>query len=207
MTNSVDIIAILSTTPTSVLCSAHQEVRAMHGAIAPLFKEIRIFGPAKTVKIEPGENAAIHRAVHNAKTGDVIVVDAGGDQSSGHFGELLATSCQHRGVAGLVIDGTVRDVEDIRALRFPVFCLGACPAQTTKSPGGEIDVAINCAGVSVRAGDYVAGDADGVAIIPRDLAQLVAERSIDVMRREEMIKKRLANGETTFEIFGIDADQ
>ena len=204
MTGAVDRFAIFSTTPTSVLCSAHQGVRAMHGAIGPLFDGARVFGRAKTAKIEPGENAAIHRAAHSAEPGDVLVVEAGGDQSSGPFGELLATSCQHRGIAGLVIDGTVRDVEDIRRLGFPVFCLGACPAQTKKTPVGEVDAEIICGGVIVRPGDYVVGDADGVAIIPKDLAQLVAVQSIDVMQREVAIKKRLTNGETTVEIFDID---
>lgn len=205
--NNTNITEILSATPTSVLCSAHPQVRAMYGAIAPLFDGAKFFGPAKTVKINPGENAAIHRAAHTAKAGDILVIEAGGDQSSGPFGELLATSCQHRGVAGMVIDGTVRDVEDICRLGFPVFCLGACPAQTKKSPVGDIDIEISCAGVAVRPGDYIAGDADGVVVIPKTFAQTVAEQSLDVKKREQALKIRIANGETTFDIFEIGGAQ
>jgi 4-hydroxy-4-methyl-2-oxoglutarate aldolase len=181
------------------------DVGAMKSSISPLFRGAKFVGPAKTARILPGENAAIHRAVHTAKRGDILVVDGGGNTSFGPFGDILTTCCQNQGIAGAVIDSTIRDTEEIRALRFPVFCLGAHPAATGKSDPGEIDITIVCGGVRVRPGDFIVGDDDGVVVVPQELAQEVADRAAVVAGKEELIMARLAGGETTFEIVGLDS--
>ncbi len=175
----------------------------MNAALAPLFDAVRIHGPARTARIVPGENAAIHRAIHFARPGEVLVV-ASGDRSFGPFGELLARSCLGRGVGGLVIDGTIRDTARLKEMRFPVFCLGANPRPTRKSNPGEIDVEIQCAGVRVRPGDIVVGDDDGVVVVPGEITHEVADRVRVLTRREESVRKRLESGESTCEIFGIE---
>lgn len=199
-----EIVQALGRFPSGNLCNASPEVRAMRSVIAPLYPGAKIVGLAKTAKIRPGENAAIHRAVHTAKRGDILVVDGGGDRSFGPFGDILATCCQNQGIGGVVIDSTIRDIAEIRELRFPVFCLGAHPAATSKSDPGEIDVEIVCGGVRVRPGDFIAGDDDGVVVVPREIAQQVADSASAVAEKEELIKARLSRGETTCEIFGID---
>ena len=199
-----EIVQALGKFPSGNLCNASPEVRAMRSVIAPLYPGAKIVGLAKTAKIRPGENAAIHRAVHTAKRGDILVIDGGGDRSFGPFGDILATCCQNQGIAGAIIDSTIRDVAEIRELRFPVFCLGAHPAATGKSDPGEIDVEIVCGGVRVRPGDFIAGDDDGVVVVPREIAQQVADSASAVAEKEELIKARLSRGETTCEIFGID---
>lgn len=176
----------------------------MRSAIAALYPGARVSGPAKTVKIRPGENAAIHRAVHTANSGDILVVDGGGSTSFGPFGDILATCCQNQGIGGAIVDSTIRDIAEIRELQFPVFSLGANPAATGKSDPGEIDVEIVCGEVRVRPGDFIIGDDDGVVVVPREIAQQVADRAVAVAEQEELIKARLARGETTCEIFGID---
>lgn len=198
-----EIVAALGRFPSGNLCNALPDVAAMQSSIMPLFHGAKFVGPAKTARIRPGENAAIHRAVHTAKRGDILVVDGGGDRSFGPFGDILATCCQNQGIAGAVIDSTIRDTEEIRELRFPVFCLGAHPAATGKSETGEIDIEINCGGVRVRPGDFIVGDDDGVVVVPREVAQQVADSAAEVARKEELIMARLEGGETTFEIFGL----
>jgi 4-hydroxy-4-methyl-2-oxoglutarate aldolase len=199
-----EIVQALGRFPIGNLCNASPEVRAMRSSIAPLYSGAKVVGPAKTARIRPGENAAIHRAVHTAKRGDILVVDGGGDTSFGPFGDILATCCQNQGIGGAIIDSTIRDIAEIRELRFPVFCLGAHPAATGKSDPGEIDVEIVCGGVRVRPGDFIFGDDDGVVVVPREVAQQVADRASAVAEKEELIKARLARGETTCEIFGIE---
>jgi RraA family protein len=201
--NDIQIARALGKFPTGNLSNAHREVRAMHSTLAPLFQGAGVAGPAKTARIPPGENAAIHRAVHTAMRGDVLVVDSAGDRTFGPFGDILAACCRNQGVSGLVIDGTIRDTADIKQMHFPVFCLGANPTATAKTAPGEIDIEIECGGVRVRPGDFIAADDDGVVVVPREIAWEVIEKADAVVRNEESIKARLARGETTLEIFEI----
>lgn len=188
---------------TGNLCNAHVAVQAMHSRIAPLFKGARLAGTARTVKIIAGQNAAIHRAVYLAKSGEVLVVDAGGSTYYGPFGDILARACMARGIKGLIIDGTVRDSAEITELHFPVFCTGRNPAVTAKTEAGEVNIEIRCGDVRVEPGDFVVGDADGVVVIPHRLARDVAEKARAVVAKEENILRQLEAGKTTYEIFTL----
>lgn len=199
-----ELTQALSQFPTGNLCNAHPGVRALGSELMPLFDGAKLAGPAKTAKAPPGQNAAIHRAVHTASAGDVLVVDCDGDRNFGPFGDILATCCRNQGVVGLVIDSTVRDTADLRKMQFPVFCRGANPAATAKTDPGQIDIEVTCAGVRVRPGDLVIGDDDGVVVIPLEIAEEVAERAAAVARKEEAILARLAHGETTLQIFELE---
>ena len=198
-----DLANRLGAYATGNLCNAHPEVRALGPAIAPLAHGTRLAGRARTARITPGQNASIHLAVHAAERGDVIVVEAGGDMGHGPFGDILATNCMNKGVAGLVIDGTVRDTAELREMGFPVFCRGANPTATQKTEAGLIDVPVTLAGVSVRPGDVIVGDDDGVVIVPAPLAQEVAESVARIAEKERSIFERLATGEDTKDIFGL----
>ena len=202
MTSS-SLAQTLGTYPTGNLCNAHFKVTAMHSRIMPLFAGACLAGPARTVRIDPGQNAAIHRAVHLSEPGEVLVVDAGASRYFGPFGDILATACMQRGIAGLVIDGTVRDSAEISALGFPVFCIGRNPAVTAKSERGAVDVAIKCGDVRVNPGDVVVGDADGVVVVPAQIARQVAELVVGVATREEEIVSQLKAGKTTYEVFDL----
>ncbi len=195
---------VLGDFPTGNLCNASAEVRALDSAIVALSPGVRIAGPARTARVKPGYNAAIHRAVYAAKAGDVLVVDAGGSRAYGPFGDILAGACQRRRIVGLVIDGMIRDSAEVRALGFAVFCRGTNPSATSKSEPGEIDVEVTCGGVRVRPGDWVVGDDDGVVIVPREIAAEVAERANEVAEREREIQRSLSAGQTTLEIFDIE---
>ena len=159
------VLESLGRFPTSNLCNAHPDVQATVAEVAPIFHGARILGPAKTARTSPGQNAAIHHAVHTAMPGDVLVVAGGGDKSFGPFGDILATCCRNKGIVGVVIDSTIRDVAEIREMRFPVYCLGTNPTSTSKSDPGMIDIEIVCGGARVRPGDVIAGDDDGVVVM------------------------------------------
>jgi 4-hydroxy-4-methyl-2-oxoglutarate aldolase len=200
-----ELIRVLGGLPTGTLCGAHALVKAMSAGIAPLYAGTKLAGPARTVATPPGQNAAIHRALLSARPGEILVVDGGGSQHYGPFGDILATACQLKGIAGLVIDSTVRDVAEIRALNFPVFCLGANPSGTQKTDPGEIDVPLICGGVHVSPGDYIVGDEDGVVAIPHQIVGKVAEAAGALMEREEQIKSDLAQGKSTCQLLNIPA--
>jgi 4-hydroxy-4-methyl-2-oxoglutarate aldolase len=189
--------------PTGCLCNAHKDVKAMGFEIKPLAPGTRVVGPARTVWTKPGQNAAIHRAVASAKPGEVLVVDAGGPNNFGPFGDILAFACQNAGISGLVIDGTIRDTQEIRKMGFPVFCRGANPAATKKKDLGRVNSPIGCGGVEVFPGDYIVADDDGVVVIPKNLISGVIDLAILVLERKEEIKTKLKAGKTTCEIFKI----
>lgn len=197
------LVKKLGTYPTGNLSNAHSDVHAMGPDISPLFLGAKVCGPAKTARIMPGQNAAIHHAVHSASRGDVLVVDAGGDTNFGPFGDILATNCRNMGIVGLIIDGTIRDTGEIREMGFPVFSRGANPTATQKTDPGEFDIPITCAGVNVSPGDIVVADADGVVVIPAAIAEIVEKAVALVAEREGAILARLAAGETTKEIFEL----
>ena len=190
--------------PTGNLCNADPRVRALASAIRPLIPGKRIAGRARTVRITPGQNGAIHRAVHHAQPGDLLVVDGGGSDRFGPFGDLLADGCMAKGMVGAVFDCTIRDSADIAALGFQVFCRGFNPEATAKSERGETDTPVVVCGVAVRPGDILVGDDDGVVVIPQDIAAVVLDQVSAVAAREQAIRARIQAGETTFEIFGLD---
>ena len=199
-----ELINKIAQYPTGNICNAHNKVKAMDSRIAPINPGMKLAGPAKTAAIIPGQNAAIHRAVHNARPGDVIVVDGRESLSYGSFGDILATCCQQIGLSGLVIDGTIRDSSEIINLGFSVFCIGTHPAATKKTDLGEIDVPIVCGNVKVNPDDIIIADNDGVIVIPNQLVEDVYLGLMTVIKKEKKILKRIKDGETTCEIFKIN---
>jgi 4-hydroxy-4-methyl-2-oxoglutarate aldolase len=196
----------LAAFPTGNLCNADPRIRALSAVIKPLIPGRRIAGVARTVRIRPGENGAIHRAVRDARPGEVLVVDGGASERFGPFGDLLADACLHKGMAGAVFDCTICDGADIAALGFQVFCRGFHPEPTTKDAPGEIGTPVTVGGVVVAPGDMLVGDDDGVVAIPAAALPDVPEKVARVAAREEEIRARIRAGETTYAIFGLAHD-
>ena len=190
--------------PTGNLCNADPRVRPLSPVIKPLISGVRIAGRARTVRITPGQNGAIHRAVHTAQPGDVLVVDGGASDRWGPFGDLLAEGCKAKGMSGAVFDCTIRDSADVAALGFQVFCRGFHPEATAKTDPGETDIPVTVGGVDVAPNDIVVGDDDGVVIIPAEIAPSVLEAVVSVAKREDIIRARILAGETTYDIFELD---
>ncbi|EIX9031624.1 RraA family protein [Klebsiella aerogenes] len=147
----------------------------LHGRIKPLAPHMAVAGPAITVEVRPGDNLAIHAAMAVAKPGDVLVIDGKGDLSCALLGEIMATQAQASGIAGIIIDGAVRDAETLSKQSFPVFAAGLNPCGPTKFIPGRVNHAISVAGTAVQAGDLVVGDIDGVVVIPRDEVGTIIE--------------------------------
>ena len=190
--------------PTGNFCNADLRVRPLGSAIKPLIPGRRVAGLARTVRITPGQNGAIHRSVHLAQPGELLVVDGAASDRFGPFGDLLAEGCKAKGIVGAVFDCTIRDSTDIAALGFQVFCRGFHPEATAKAEPGEIDIPVNVGGVSVSPGDIIVGDDDGVVVIPAEIAAEVLGKVAEVAAREERIRARILAGETTYEIFELE---
>jgi len=136
----------------------------------------KLVGPACTAKVFPGDNLMVHKALDVAQPGDVIVVDAGASRMNAALGDLISTKAKHRGIAGFVVDGHVRDLPDIAKLDFPVFARGTTSIGPLHRGPGEINYPVCCGGVVVNPGDVVVADAFGVVLIPHDNAEEVLER-------------------------------
>ncbi|HXF47335.1 MAG TPA: RraA family protein [Burkholderiaceae bacterium] len=185
-----DIVAAAAKFPSSILADVAGRRGALSGRIAPLDPAMRVAGPALTVEVRPGDNLMIHAALALAQPGDVIVVDGKGDLSCALMGEIMVQQCLALGVAGVVIDGAVRDSEAIRALGFPMFAAGRNPNGPTKGVAGRINWPIGCGGVSVQPGDLIVGDADGVVVIERRQAAALLPLAADKLAAES---KRIAD--------------
>lgn len=175
---------------SSILADVAGRRGALHGRIAPLAPSMRFAGPALTVEVRPGDNLMVHAALAVARPGDVIVVDGRGDLSAALIGEIMSRQAMALGVAAVVVDGAVRDSEAIRAMGFPTFAAGLNPNGPTKSVPGRLNHAISIGGVTVRPGDLVVGDADGVTVIERDKAAAMLPLAADKVAAET---KRIAD--------------
>jgi len=174
---------------------------AMHRAKAipdvhPLVRGKKIVGKAVTVSTMDGDWAKSVEAIDVAEKGDVIVIKCSGDDAA-VWGELATRSCINRGIAGVVIYGAVRDVDDIRALGYPVFAKKEVPNAGEPKGFGEIGVSIDCGGVTVNPGDWILADDNGVMVIPAKRAYEIAKRALEVKKNEERIRGEIEEGGKT----------
>jgi RraA family protein len=155
--------------------------------------EVYMAGIAFTVKTHPSDNLMVHKALDLAEPGDVIVVEASGDMSHAILGELMCLYARWRGIAGVVVDGAVRDGASIRKMGYPVFARGRAPRGPYKEGPGEINVPVSCGGVAICPGDLIVGDGDGAVVVPRESAA-VLEKATTLQRQEEATAKKIAAG-------------
>ncbi len=167
--------------------------------IRPLFKGIRMVGQAVTVRTYPGDWAKPVEAIEVAEEGDVIVIDAGG-VGPALWGELATHSAMQRGVAGVVIDGAIRDTFDIVQLGFPAFSRIIMPNAGEPKGFGEIGVPITVGNRRVENGDWILGDDDGVVVLPKSMATEYANRGMDVLEKENRIREEIKEGSTLSEV-------
>ncbi|MEI2264360.1 RraA family protein [Erwinia sp. CGal63] len=147
----------------------------LHGRIKPVAPTMKVAGPAVTVEVRPGDNLAIHAALAIAQPGDVIVVDGKGDISCALIGEIMSTQAEASGIAGIIIDGAVRDADALCANGFPIFSAGLNPCGPTKSIAGRVNFPASVAGAAIQPGDLIIGDIDGVVVLPREAVPALLE--------------------------------
>lgn len=176
----------------------------MDTAIKPVGASMKMIGRAFTAQCFPGDNLALHQAIYAAEPGDVLVLDLHGYSNAGHFGDIMTLACMERGLAGVVIDGSCRDSEDIRELGFPVFCRGFNPSGTVKESLAKMNIPVRCGGITVHPGDIIFGDCDGVVVIPQSEEDTVFAKANEKFEHEIEIVEALKAGKTTLEIYGFD---
>ena len=163
---SADELAGWKDIPPAIASDCMNRSNVMAARISPISPGMSICGQARTVTSMVGDNGAAHAAIGLVEAGDVLVVDARGHTETAVWGGIMTRAAMQRGIAGLVLDGALRDAAEIRELNFPTFTAGICPAGPSKGFGGIIDGAISCGDCPVSPGDIVLGDDDGVAVIP-----------------------------------------
>jgi 4-hydroxy-4-methyl-2-oxoglutarate aldolase len=171
--------------------------------ISPIQQGARIGGSAVTVSCAPGDNIMVHAAVEMIEPGDVLVVTTTTPADNGMFGELLATSVLTRGCAGVVVDGGVRDVSDLRLKGPPVWARVVHAAGTVKATPGSVNLPVACGGVTIRPGDVVVADDDGVVVIERERVGDVVVAVRARLAREDETRARLAAGELGLDLYGF----
>ena len=185
------------------VADAQHKKGAMKGIHPRISHGVKMVGRALTVHTINGDWAKPVEAIDRAKQGDVIVVDACGGEIA-VWGELASWSCKTKGVAGVVIDGAARDIDSIIDIGFPCFSRYiASNAGEPKGYGG-IGQEIVCGGVTVRTGDWIIGDESGVVVVPQEHAVEVANRSIDVMERENRVREEIRKGGTLSSVMKLE---
>ena len=194
--------------PTATIHEASGRRGALPGAIKPVDPSMRLVGPAFTVGCPPGDNLRIHHALYLAEPGDVLVVSVGGAPDHGYWGEILTVAAQERGLAGLVIDGGVRDRDRLIDIGFPVFSRTIDIRGTIKQPEapGSIGSAVSIGDVRIEPGDVIVGDADGVVTIARADVEAVVQASLEREAAEAEQLDAIRRGARTIDLYGFDPE-
>jgi 4-hydroxy-4-methyl-2-oxoglutarate aldolase len=169
-----------------------------------MWRGASVAGRAFPVRCTGGDNLGIHVAVANAAAGDVLVVDVGGVYAFGYWGEVLTVAAQARGVAGLVIDGCIRDLDAIERRRFPAFARGTALPGASKSRPGRIGHPLVWGDVQIGPGDWVVVDRDGMVVVSETDAQSVVAAAEARARNEATMFAALETGSTTVELLDLD---
>lgn len=182
---------------TPHISDSMNRIHGVSSKIIPHHKKGKLVGTALTVKTRPGDNLMIHKAINMTQPGDVLVIDGGGDMNQALFGEIMLRMCQARGVAGLVIDGCIRDIKAFREDTFPVFARGVTHKGPYKQGPGEVNVPVSIGGLIVNPGDIILGDEDGLVTIPQDEAEMILEKAIEKDTYEKERIQAILRGEIT----------
>ena len=189
-----DVARIFAQVAAANICDAMHRRGALPG-VRPVWPVEKMVGRAFTVRTFPGDWAKPVEAIEHADPGDVIVVEAGGIGPA-VWGELATESCVQRGLAGIVIDGAIRDVDEIQRMKFPAFARLVQPNAGEPKGLGEMRVPVRLAGTPIEPGDWIVGDGDGVVAVPQRKAVETANRAMDVLEKENRIRAEIHKGGT-----------
>lgn len=181
--------------PSSNIGDMMNRMFCMNSDLKCFTKNAVMVGTAVTVHCAEGDNSLFHRAIDLAEAGDVLVVNDGGCTSRSLCGEMMFTYAKGKGIAGFVIDGSIRDVDSIERLEFPVYARAVTPQGPWKCGSGEINVPVACCGQVVFPGDILVGDSDGIVVIRPEYANEVLKASKEKFEKEEMQLKNYHAGE------------
>lgn len=189
--------------PTSIISDCLDRFNVMDAAIKPLGPRRRFAGPAVTVEELEAGNLMSHLALQYIEPGDVLVIDGKGITSRACWGGLQTFACVRKGGVAVIIDGAVRDLDDIIKYDIPVYCRAVTPAGPHKGWGGRINLPISCGGMVVNPGDLVVGDLDGIVVVPRAQVEITATKASSKMALENEWFKQVEGGGATADFLGF----
>jgi 4-hydroxy-4-methyl-2-oxoglutarate aldolase len=163
----------------------------------------RVAGPARIALCAPGDNTMVHAAVAHANRGDILVLTSSEPAPVALVGELLATQAQARGVAGILVDGAVRDLEELIEIGLPIWTRFVRAQGATKGEVGKLDVPVTIGGAEIRPGDLVVLDCDGAMTLPRERVDEVLPLARERAERERVMRQRYASGELSYDVQGL----
>ena len=179
-------------------------LNAMDSDIKPLFPGIRLVGVALTVKTTASDIAPVIKALEYIEPGNILVVDTHHSKNTAFWGEIVAIEAERKGAVGIILDGAVRDVVELRAMNFPVLCRGIAPNVASLVGFGYINVPVQCGGAAVSPGDMVIVDDNGVVVVPCDHGDDLFEKTQKFLEDEARVVDRVKAGETLSQILGLD---
>lgn len=198
-----DAIKALRDAGSATVYEAQGATGAFDSGMKPIDPGMRLAGPAFTVDMRPADNLMLHYAMLKAKRGDVLVVDAKAFIEAGPWGDVFTEQAIHMGLAGLVINGAVRDASAICETGFPVFCRALSIKGTGKCQPGKVGVPIHIGATRIHHGDIIVGDRDGLVVVPRANVQAVVQSSREREKKERDYREKIRNGATTVELLGL----
>jgi 4-hydroxy-4-methyl-2-oxoglutarate aldolase len=204
-----ELIVQLSGLPVALIYDAQNHQGALDPAIRPLEMACKLCGPALTVYCPAGDNLTIHYAISQARPGDVLVVaqsqpdDGSWIYPPALFGDILMHAAQHRGIAGVIIDGFIRDVDQLVRGEIPVYARGASIIRPTKQKWGTVNQPIKLGPSVISPGDLILGDSDGLVCVSIDSAPSVLDHTQQLRQQEQALIAGIADGMTTVELLGL----
>jgi RraA family protein len=167
--------------PTPDISDLMNRLYAMDGAIRNLVNDLPLCGPALTVKLYPGDNLMLHKALDVAQPGDVVVLDSSMNTTTAVIGDLVSSKAKHRGIQGVIVDGLVRDVAAVRGVGLPIYARGMTPIGPLHRGPGELGYPVSCGGLVVNPGDLIVADSSGIVVVRQDFAEELLVR-LDTQR-------------------------
>lgn len=187
----------------SIVSDCLNRYYAMSAHIKPMIEKSTICGPALTIQSMSGNNLMSHLTLTFAQPGDVLVIDARSNMTNAVWGGIQTLCAKKNGLAGVVIDGVIRDVAEIKKMRFPVYCRGVTPGGPHKGWADSVNVPIQCGGVPVCPGDLILGDDDGIVVLPKERLELIYQETQERIKNEEEWIRRIERGESSLDVVGL----
>lgn len=200
---AADDLAALRDLGSATVYEAQGAFGALDSGMKPLDPQSRLAAPAFTVDMRPADNLMLHYALLKAQPGEVLVVDVKAFVEAGPWGDVLTVMAQKIGIAGLVINGAVRDAQAIVDAGFPVWCRGLSIKGTGKNQPGRVNVPVAIGDVVIHPGDIVVADRDGIAIVPAERIEAVLAAALDREQKESRMRDAIAQGETTADLLNL----